>query len=75
MEKKVLTANETKAEFVKSIYNWLMKTLEDNDFSEYKSCFQIEGASIMCNLPENYFNLYTIPRGTKIEMKFITKKS
>jgi len=75
MNKKELTATATKAEFVKSIYNWLMKTLEANDFSEYKECFQIEGSSIMCNLPDNYFNLYTIPHGTKIEMKFITKKS
>lgn len=75
MEKKELTPAATKAEFIKSIYNWLMKTLEDNDFAEYKPCFKIEGSSIMCNLPEKYFNLYTIPTGTKIEMKFITKKS
>lgn len=75
MEKETLTANATKVEFIKSIYNWLMKTLDANDFSEYKECFQIEGSSIMCKLPKNYFNYCNIPENTKIEMKFITKKS
>ena len=73
--KETLTATKTKAEFIKSIHHWLMNTLEANGKEEYKDCFQIEGSSIMCNLPENYFNLYDIPAGTKIEMKFISKKS
>lgn len=75
MDKKELSTNTTKAEFVKSIYNWLMETLEKKDKSEYKKCFTIEGSSIMCQLPDNYFNLYTIPANTKIEMKFISKNS
>ena len=29
----------------------------------------------MCKLPQDYFNLYSIPANTKIEMKFISKKS
>ena len=73
--KEVLNANKTKAEFVKSIHNWLMRTLEQNNKAEYKNCFTIEGSSIMCNLPTNYFNNFDIPSGTKIEMKFISKKS
>lgn len=71
----MLSAAKTKAEFINSIYKWLMNTLEVNNKSEYKDCFIIDGSSIICNLPENYFNMYTIPAGTKIEMKFITKKS
>lgn len=74
MDKKELSTNAAKAEFVKSIYHWLMKTLKERGKEEYSSCFTIEGSSIMCQLPENYFNLYTIPANTKIEMKFISKK-
>ena len=73
--KEVLNANKTKAEFVKSIHNWLMRTLEQNNKAEYKNCFTIEGSSIMCNLPTNYFNTVDIPANTKIEMKFISKKN
>lgn len=74
MELKELTATQTKTEFIKSIYNWLMRTLEEHGNEEYKDCFQIEGSSIMCSLPDNYFNIYNIPHNTKIEMKFISKK-
>ena len=73
--KEVLNANKAKAEFVKSIHNWLMYTLEQNNKAEYKNCFTIEGSSIMCQLPQDYFNLYSIPANTKIEMKFISKKN
>lgn len=72
---KTLTAAKTKTEFINSIYKWLMNTLETNNKAEYKDCFVIEGSSIICNLPVNYFNMHTIPENTKIEMKFITKKS
>ena len=75
MANELLSARATKDEFIKSIHTWLMRTLEQNDKSEFKDCFTIEGSSIMCNLPENYFNLYDIPANTKIEMKFISKKS
>ena len=74
MEHKELSATATKTEFVKSIYNWLMRTLEENGNGEYISCFTLEGSSIMCNLPDNYFQNYSIPHNTKIEMKFISKK-
>ena len=73
--KEVLNTNKAKAEFVKSIHHWLMRTLEQNDKAEYKNCFTIEGSSIMCELPSDYFNNFDIPAGTKIEMKFISKKS
>ena len=75
MDKKELSTNAAKTEFVKSIHNWLMKTLEQNGKAECKNCFTIEGSSIMCELPTDYFNLFDIPVGTKIEMKFISKKS
>lgn len=74
MNKKTLSVNATKAEFVKSIHNWLMNTLEKNNKADYKDCFTIEGSSIICQLPQDYFNLYSIPANTKIEMKFISKK-
>ena len=73
--KESLNAAKTKAEFIESIYGWLMHTLEQNNKAEFKDCFTIEGSSIMCQLPTNYFNCYDIPAGTKIEMKFVTKKS
>ena len=75
MEKKDLTAQATKTEFINSIHNWLMNTLKHNDREEYCDCFTIEGSSIMCQLPADYFNLYNIPANTKIEMKFISKKN
>ena len=75
MEKKMLTSTAAKSEFVKSIHTWLMNTLKQNGKEGYQSCFTIEGSSIMCELPQDYFNLYTIPTNTKIEMKFISKKS
>ena len=73
--KEVLNSTKAKAEFIQSIHHWLMLTLERNDKSEYKDCFTVEGSSIMCILPTNYFNNFDIPAGTKIEMKFISKKS
>ena len=73
--KEVLNSTKTKAEFIQSIHHWLMLTLERNGKEEYKDCFTIEGSSIMCQLPQDYFNLYSIPADTKIEMKFISKKS
>ena len=57
MNKKTLSVNATKAEFVKSIHNWLMNTLEKNNKADYKDCFTIEGSSIICQLPQDYFNL------------------
>lgn len=75
MNKKELSANATKLEFVKSIHNWLMRTLDQNNKSEFKNCFTLEGSSIMCQLPPDYFSLYDIPADTKIEMKFISKKN
>lgn len=74
-DKKTLTAADTKKEFVESIHNWLMATLDRLDRSEYKKCFTIEGSSIMCDLPNNYFTHFEIPKNTRIEMKFITKRN
>ena len=75
MEKKELSAAATKNEFIHSIYSWLVRTLKENGREDCIDCFTIEGSSIMCQLPDDYFNIYTIPSGTKIEMKFVTKKS
>ena len=75
MAKKELSAQSAKNEFVKSIHKWLMATLETNGKSEYKDCFTIEGSSIMCQLPDDYFTDFIIPTGTKVEMKFVSKKS
>ena len=75
MEKKALSAQQAKTEFVKSIHHWIMETLQKKDKSEYSDCFTIEGSSIMCQLPDDYFNLYSIPSGLKIEMKFVVKKN
>ena len=36
MDKKELSTNAAKAEFVKSIHHWLMRTLEQNNKPEYK---------------------------------------
>ena len=73
-DKKELTAQGTKTEFIKSIYSWIMETLDKKGKSQYKDCFKIEGSSIMCYLPDDYFNFFTIPENTRIEMKFIAKK-
>lgn len=75
MKKKELSAQSAKTEFINSIYGWLMRTLKDMGNEQYQPCFHIEGSSIMCDLPDNYFNKFIIPSGTKIEMKFIVKKS
>lgn len=75
MVKKELSSIAAKAEFVKSIHHWLMETLKRNGKEEYSDCFTIEGSSIMCKLPDDYFDLFSIPSGTKIEMKFISKKA
>ena len=60
MKKEVLGVNQTKAEFVKSIHGWLMRTLKSLDREEYQKCFKIEGSSIMCELPDNFFDNYEI---------------
>lgn len=69
-----LSTTAAKAEFIKSIHTWLMNTLDKNGKSEYKNCFTMDGSSIMCSLPTNYFNNFTIPEGMKVEMKFILKR-
>lgn len=71
---KKLNATTTKSEFVQSIHKWLIQTLKRNGHEEYSDCFTIEGSSIICDLPANFFNAYEIPENTRIEMKFVTKK-
>lgn len=75
MQKKMLKPQEAKKEFVNSIHNWLMATLDEMGNGEYKDNFYIQDSSIMCELPTCYFNSYDIPEGMKIEMKFTVKKS
>ena len=72
--KKELTAQQTKAEFIKSIHHWMDLTFQKNGTPELIKNFTIEGSSIICELPDDFFNLYDIPANTKIEMKFISKK-
>lgn len=74
MNKETLSSTAAKSQFIDSIYNWLMRTLDEKGNGQYKECFQKEGSSIICSLPDNYFNNYVVPHGTKIEMKFISKK-
>lgn len=74
-KKKELSAQAAKAEFVNSIYRWLQRSLKEMGNEQYSNCFTVEGSSIMCKLPTNFFDTYTIPEDTKIEMKFILKKS
>lgn len=75
MQKEKLTAQGAKNEFVKSIHKWLMNTLNTPENKQYQECFKIEGSSIMCALPDNFFYNFEIPSGIKIEMKFIAKKA
>lgn len=75
MSKTLLTAQQTKKEFISSIHKWMMNTLESNGKSEYKGNFYIQDSSIMCELPTCYFDRFDIPEGMKIEMKFTVKKS
>lgn len=71
---RALSANETKQKFIQSIHTWLKHTLEQNGKGEYISCFNIEGSSIICDLPKEYFSNFDIPNNTRIEMKFVTKR-
>lgn len=77
MKKTSLNAQQTKKEFIKSIHNWMMKTLDGNNKNAYKDCFILREAdnSILCELPSCYFDKFDIPEGIKIEMKFSVKKS
>jgi hypothetical protein len=75
MQKKMLKPQEAKKEFINSIHNWLMRTLDSMGNEEYKKNFYIQDSSIMCELPTCYFNNFDIPEGMKIEMKFTVKKS
>lgn len=73
--KKVLSAQATKKEFVNSIHNWLMRTLKERGNEEFQKNFTIQDSSIICELPNCYFDRFEIPEGIKIEMKFTVKKS
>ena len=75
MNKVILNAQSAKKEFVKSIHNWLMNTLDKNNKSEYKDNFKLQDASILCDIPSDYFDHFEIPEGLKIEIKFTVKKS
>lgn len=74
MSKEMLSSAKAKAEFIRSIHKWLMRTLDENGNGQYKENFKIEGSSIMCDLPSNFFSAYDIPENTRIEMKFVSKK-
>ena len=74
LEKKDLSAQGAKTEFINDIYSFMMKVLDDKGKSQYKECFVRDGSSIMCNLPADYFNFFNIPENTRIEIKFIAKK-
>lgn len=74
MTKDVLNSSKTKTEFIKSIHTWLMNTLEARGYEKYKDNFKIDGSSIICHLPPDFFTFYEIPANTCIEMKFISKK-
>ena len=73
--KKELSAQGAKSEFVRSIHEFMMHMLKTKGKEEYNTCFRIEGSSIMCDLPQEYFAAFDIPKGVKIEMKFILKKN
>lgn len=75
MIKKMLKPQEAKKEFISSIHNWLMNTLDKNGKEKFKKNFYIQDSSIMCELPTCYFNNFDIPEGVKIEMKFTVKKT
>ena len=74
-EKRTLNANETKKEFIESIHHWLLDTLRRNNKDGYQKCFNIVDNSIICDLPPEYFTCFNIPENTRIEMKFITKRT
>ena len=74
--KPTISVSETKAKWIQSVFDMMMRAMDSSGKSEFKSCFSIEGSSIICNLPKNdTFGMYSIPENTKIEMKFITKKN
>ena len=73
-ERKKLTATATKSKFIESIYSWLIATLKLAGNGDYSNIFKVEGSSIICNIPDDYFQGFAIPEGVKIEMKFISKK-
>lgn len=74
--KSTLSASETKAKWIQSVFDMMMRAMDASGKSEFKGCFAIEGSSIICNLPkDDTFGMYSIPENTKIEMKFITKKN
>ena len=74
--KSTISVSETKVKWIQSVFDMMMRTMDDNGKSEFKSCFAIEGSSIICNLPkDDTFGMYSIPENTKIEMKFIAKKN
>lgn len=73
--KKEISAQCAKSEFVRSIHEFMMYMLKTKGKEEYNDCFKVEGSSIMCNLPQEYFAAFEIPKDVKIEMKFILKKN
>lgn len=74
MKNEVLTATKIKGRFVDTIYRMIMYMLKINKNEVYQDCFKVEGSSIMCSLPSNFFHDNEIPEGTRIEIKFIMKK-
>ena len=73
--KEKLSAQAAKVEFAKHFHRYMINSLKQNGNEGYSNCFRIEGSSIMCDLPVNFFNDYIIPEITRIEIKFIVKKA
>lgn len=72
--KQTLNAQAAKKEFVKSIHNWLTRTLDERGHGQFKENFLLQDSSIMCEIPSCFFDNFEIPEGLKIEMKFTVKK-
>lgn len=76
MAKSLLNATATKTMFLKRVAGILQAAVDKSPNADrLQNLFVVEGSSIMCNIPDDFFELYEIPANTKIEMKFVTKKA
>lgn len=72
--KEAITQQAAKKKVIESVYKSLVKQLADNGHAGRETMFTMQDNSIFIDLPADFFQLYTFPEGTRIEMKFTVKR-
>lgn len=73
MQKEKLKPQDAKKRFMETVRKNILAKLDERG-RDCEDLFVVQGGSIICELPSDFFSNYELPPGFKIEMKFIAKQ-